>query len=63
MIAAQTTCSAAYVGKVVPLFSEMAKPKRYYGVAKGASKKHGASKKIMPLEEVVYIEGTVSVAF
>lgn len=62
MIAAQTTCSATYVSKVVPLF-KMAKSKRYYTVAKGASKKDASSKKIMPLEEVVYIEGTVSVAF
>lgn len=60
MIASHATHSTAYASKEVSLF--LKRPSSAARNVKDTSKRH-ASTKIVPLEEIVYIEGTVSVAF
>lgn len=61
MIASHATHSTAYASKEVSLF--LKRPSSVVRSAKDSSKSHASLQKIVPLEEIVYIEGTVSVAF
>lgn len=61
MIATLATHSTTFASKAMPFLLERTKslPRN----VSGNSKKRDDSKKIVPLEEIVYIEGTISVAF
>lgn len=61
MIASHVTHSTAYASNEVALF--LKRPSSPARTVKDTSKGHASLKKIVPLEEIVYIEGTVSVAF
>lgn len=61
MIASHVAHSTTYAGEKRPLFLERSPNTARY--VKDGSKRHASSQKIVPLEEIVYIEGTVSVAF
>jgi hypothetical protein len=61
MIASQMTHSTAFASEEIALFLKRARSTTRD--VKDRSKGHGTSKKIVPLDEIVYIEGTVSVAF
>lgn len=61
MIASHATHSTAYVSKELSLF--LGRSASTARNVKDNSKRRSASTKIVPLEEIVYIEGTVSVAF
>ena len=61
MIASHVIHSSEYAGPEAALFLKRSNSQGPY--VKDASKRHLSASKIVSLEEIVYIEGTVSVAF